>query len=321
MEFKIGDVLLDRFKVMDIRKGNFGIVYICEVDPKPWPWYDMHRQSKATESAGIICAAVKSFQDKYFDKEEVIKDFYHEAEIWVKLGYHTNIVRADIVMFIAGKPHIFLEYVDGGSLRDWINMYEKRLYPDAASAVRAWLNTLSFAIQFCDGMIYTNNKDLGEGKKGIVHRDIKPENIMLTKDDAPILKITDFGLVKALGVPSAERPAGTPEYMSPEQFVTMDVDQCSDIYSFGVVLYEMFFGRRPFPEPENPGLRWEHYRRCHCDMLPVFPTSRKSIDSRFLRFMQRLEQVVSKCLRKNPEDRCQSFEELENEFKEICQDF
>jgi len=296
MEFKIGDVLLDKYRVTKvIKSGGFGVVYICEYLPKT-----------------SVRFAVKSFKDEYFEREEVIKNFYHEAEVWVKLGYHGNIVRAFWVSELAGKPHIFLEYVDG-NLRDWIRDKRTTVLSANTFAYHCYL----FVEQFCDGMIYANNKDLGEGKKGIVHRDIKPENIMLYKD--AILKITDFGLVKALGRPTAENPTGTPEYMSPEQFRTMDVDQRSDIYSFGVVLYEILFGRRPFPEPEDPKIRWEHYRRCHSDMLPSFPTPTKST-APGLSFLQRWLGIISRCLRKNPKERCQTFEELNNEFKEIRRD-
>jgi len=219
MEYKVGDVIIRFYKVKDVKRGGFGIVYLCY-------------------TRGGQMFAVKSFQDKYFYREDkiadkVVEDFYREDETWVKLEKHRNIVRVHFVYGIAGKPHIFMEYVDGGNLRDWIR--DRRL--DLA-------RSLDFAIQFCNGMIYANGKDLGEGKRGIVHRDIKPENIMLTKEG--VLKIADFGLVKALGAPTAERPIGTPEYMSPEQFETMDVDTRADIYSLGVVLYEMLSGRPPF---------------------------------------------------------------------------
>jgi len=216
----IGDALDGSFEVIDVKKGGFGIVYIS-----------YHREWGRT-------FAIKSFQDKYFyggDKiaDKVVEDFYREAETWVKLERHQNIVKAELVKQIDYKPHMLLEYVDGGSLRDRIK-----------SSLLEVFQSVDFAIQFCGGMIYANNKDLGEGKRGIVHRDVKPANIMLTKDG--VLKITDFGLVKALGAPTVETPMGTPEYMSPEQFHTMDVDTRSDIYSFGVVLYEMLTGRPPF---------------------------------------------------------------------------
>jgi len=285
MEFDIGDVLFDMYRVIEvIRTGGFGIVYICE------------RISGPSQKV-----AVKTFKDEYFEDEETINRFYHEAEVWIKLGSHVNIVRADVVMSIEGKPHVFMEYVDGGNLGDWIE--DKRL---------SLFNISFFAHQFCEGMIYANNKDLGEGKIGIVHRDIKPGNMMLTKGSN--LKITDFGLVKAIGSPTTETPAGTPEYMSPEQFITMDVDQRSDIYSFGVVLYEMIFGRRPFPEPENPRLRLSHFKHCHQNMVPMFPTLRKEIDPRLYEYLQRWIDVISKCLQKNPTDRYQSFEEIKSEL-------
>jgi len=281
---------LDKYRVIDVKggpgKSGFGIVYICEFMPSP-----------------SFMVAIKSFQDKYFDREEVIRDFYHEAEVWVKLGTHRNIVRAEIVTPIPVKPHIILEYVDGGSLKERMNDGPLD-FPEA----------LSFAIQFCNGMIYANNADLGTGNRGIVHRDIKPGNIMLTKEG--VVKITDFGLVKALGRPTVENPIGTPEYMSPEQFETMDVDQRSDIYSFGLVLFEMVFGRRPFPEPEDLELRWEHYVHCHRDIPPVIPMRAGTIDSEFLRFLQDFQEVVLRCLRKNPRERFRSFEELEKELRE-----
>jgi len=222
LEYKIGDVIHIyglNFKVAEVKKGGLGIVYICYCP-----------------SIGTV--AIKSFQEGYFHREDkisdqIVRNFYHEAEVWVKLGIHENIVEAFYVFPLDYKPHIVMEYVDGGDL-------EEKLRQGRLSISEA----LYFAIQFCDGMTYANSVDLGDGRKGIVHRDIKPSNIMLTREG--VLKITDFGLVKALGASTAEEPWGTPEYMSPEQFRTMDVDTRSDIYSFGVVLYEMLSGRLPF---------------------------------------------------------------------------
>mgnify|MGYP001030536060 CR=1 FL=1 len=283
MEYKVGDVLKGDYEVIDIMRGGLGIVYIV-YHPK---WKEK--------------AAVKSFQEEYIYNDKVVEDFHHEAEVWVKLGEHENIVEAFFVAELDYRPHIFMEYVDGGNLRE-------RLEKGGFSIPEA----LYFAIQFCDGMIYANGVDLGGGRRGIVHRDVKPSNMMLTKE--AVLKITDFGLVKALGRSTAERPWGTPEYMSPEQFETMDVDQSSDIYSFGVVLYEMLTGRRPFPEPENPedsALRWEHHRRYHVKMKPSSPRQINPL------IPEELEHVVMRCLEKQPKNRYQSFEVLRQELMEI----
>ena len=284
MEYKVGDIIGRRYgfdhQVKAVLKGGFGVVYIC--------------------SGALGMVAVKSFKDEYSKQEEVIKDFYHEAEVWVKLGGHRNLVTAFFVMPLDFKPHVFVEYVDGGSLRN-------RIMDGRLSIQEA----LSFAIQFCEGMTYANSKDLGGGERGIVHRDIKPENIMLTKDD--VVKITDFGLVKALGRPSSENPAGTPEYMSPEQFQTMDIDQRSDIYSFGVVLYKMLTRRLPFPQPEDPHQRWEHYRHHHTKTRPSSPRQLNPHVS------ERLEFVVMNCLEKHPANRYQNFDALRGELAEIYQ--
>ena len=281
MEFRVGEKLLKHFEVTDIKRGGFGIVYIL---------HDL-------ESKRLY--AFKSFQDKYFKSRRVVEDFYREAETWVKLGKHRNIVEALGVIQIEGKPHILIEYVDGGNLRD-------RLVRGRVSVLEA----MFFAIQFCQGMINAKYIELSGEEKGIVHRDIKPENIMLTKDD--VVKITDFGLVKALDE-VVEGVAGTPEYMSPEQFMAgipymegIAVDSRSDIYSFGVVLYEMLTGKRPF---EGPGLEEYAYQHMYQALKPP-----RQINPDI---PATLEETVLKCLEKEINGRYQSFEELREELMKI----
>jgi len=161
-------------------------------------------------------------------------------------------------------------------------------------------------------MTYANNVDLGEGKSGIVHRDIKPENIMLTKEG--VVKVTDFGLVKALDE-AVERVAGTPEYMSPEQFLAgvpdterMAVGQSSDIYSFGVVLYEILTRERPFKGRGFEEYAYQHMYQRPKPLRQINPSVPKE-----------LEQIVSKCLEKTPEARYQTFDELRKEMMSIYQ--
>jgi serine/threonine protein kinase len=284
--WQIGDLIGNRYMVLRILKGGMGVVYIC-VDQKT-----------------MFPLAVKSFQDKYLRDEKARKLFVREADIWTRLEKHRNIVKAYVIDILSGKPYIFMEYVpsswDGkATLRD----YMLSLKVDLTKA-------LNFAVQFCDGMIYAKSVDLGKGKRGIVHRDIKPENIMITPDG--ILKITDFGLVKAIDE-DVEGIAGTPPYMSSEQFIIgilhnegTAMDTRSDIYSFGVVLYEMFTGEKPF---KGPGV--EEYARQHMHQKP---TPLKQINSNV---PKELENIVLRCLEKRPENRYQSFKDLRRALDDV----
>lgn len=279
MEFKPGDTLLGKYQVVDVKRGGFGIVYL----------------SRDLEHG--INTAIKTFQDYFFREKEVMNAFYHEAEVWVRLGSQENLVTAFFATYIDEKPHLLLEYVDGGNLRDW--MKKGRLED---------IQILQFAIQFCNGMIQASDVDLGGGRKGIVHRDIKPENIMLTKEGW--LKVTDFGLVKALGGSSMGKLAGTPEYMSPEQFKTMDIDQRSDIYSFGAVMYEMLTGKPPFYTAIEEE-RWNYCKYHHQEVPPKPPSQMDS--SRTLAF----KRVTLKCLGKHPANRYRTFEDLKSDLEKI----
>jgi len=185
-----------------------------------------------------------------------------EAEAWTKLGLHPHIAYCYYAQQANELLLLVIEYVDGGNLRKWI-----------ADGRCADLKTgLDLAIQFCHGMEHAH-------KQGLVHRDIKPENILLASDGT--LKITDFGIVHKMRA-GGERPAadasraesvapgmtiagiGTAEYMSPEQWgAPREIDLRTDIFAFGVCLYEMLCGRIPYPamatagqrlEPPEPGL-------------------------------------------------------------------
>jgi serine/threonine protein kinase len=152
-------------------------------------------------------------------------------------------------------------------------------------------------------------------KTGIIHRDLKPGNVMVTESGA---KILDFGLSRIVAGSVSERPPtltiegtvmGTPAYMSPEQFTSSDVDERSDIFSFGLVLYEMVTGKRAFAGTSAPQVMAAIMR----DMPPPPRTVHPHVPPG-------LERIIWKCIEKAPERRFQAVNEIASELKQISTD-
>ena len=258
-----------RWEIHKVLEGGMGRVYIV---------YD-HEFRKPF--------AAKTFKDELFRRNPMVAErFTQEALAWTRLDRHENIAEARWVENIQGKPFLFLEYVSGGNLSDWIGL------PGFGEDLR---QVLRFAIQFCDGMSHALLKGIQ------AHRDIKPANCLITEDYT--LKVTDFGLAKvfdearplggagrevvaasapglSIGATRTGTGAGTPPYMAPEQFDDLKhVDVRADVYSFVVMLYEMLAGRLPFQGPTPQEFERQHKTQpppplvtCHSSLITVVQT-------------------------------------------------
>lgn len=346
-EWNDGDVILDQYEVIgQIGEGGFGTVH--KVHHKGWN----------------VDMAVKSPITSLREYEE--RKLHREAEVWMELGLHPNIVSCHFVRNLGGVPRIFIEYVEGGTLHEWLygsspkgiaptaSMGEKAKSDEAAKKPRDLTRAqrLAIAIEICRGMHHAHtfqwkDKD-GAEHEGVVHRDLKPPNILMTEDGTP--RITDFGLVgfglsteQASSSSSAEAStapkvllpdsvdnniegdaalltlhhggAGTPSHMASEQFdPNTIVTKAADIYAFGVILYELFCGRRPFELPAkyrnaHRQLQFAEYERIHREDPPPDPKSlAPDLDPA-------LAELMLHCLQKAPQDRPPSFAHIRNRLK------
>src|SRR3712207_1884500 len=179
--------------------------------------------------------ALKVMSSRYASDEEFVERFKREAQSAAALS-HPNIVSIfDRGEQEDGTYYIAMEYLPGGTLKDHI-LKRGPLPPQMAAAV---------ALQTAEALQAAH-------KKGIIHRDIKPRNILIT--DSGDVKVTDFGIARAAEATTTSNLGdilGTAKYMSPEQAMGEPVGPASDLYSLGVVLYEMLTGRVPF-EVETP---------------------------------------------------------------------
>lgn len=219
---------------------------------------------------------------------------------------HQNIVRVYDFVALGDTTCIVMEYVPGRDLR---KMMARETGPVAAPRALKLFKQVLAAIDYAHHFIYLDKS--GARHQGIIHRDLKPANILVTPDD--LVKVTDFGIVKVRGVKGGTQMGfnpGTPEYMSPEQARGRELDQRSDIYSLGVVLYEMLTGHVPF-EGDGSGTSDYEIRRGHIEM-PV-----PSLATYYPGISPELEKVVLKSLEKNPEDRYQTAQQ----FCETIEDF
>ena len=219
-------------------------------------------------------------------KEETNLRFLQEARSAASLN-HPNICTIFGIEEDAGQQFIIMEFVEGQTLQ------EKK--PE-----RTVKQCLEIAVQVAEGLAAAH-------EKGLIHRDIKPDNIMVRKDG--IAQIMDFGLARLRGAARLTREpgtAGTAGYMSPEQAQGLEVDHRTDIFSLGVVLYELFTGQAPFTGDHDAALA---YQIVNIDPVPM-STLRPEIDPG-------IERVVFECLKKDPDERYHSAKEVSRELKSL----
>ncbi len=233
--------------------------------------------------------ALKTISPGLLDNPELLKRFYREAQAAGGLQ-HPNIVIIYDLGEADGLPYIAMEFLEGESL-------EKLIARQSSVPVAQKLNIV---MQLCRGLDYAH-------KRGIVHRDIKPGNIIALHDG--MVKVVDFGIVRltSTSMTSTGMVIGTVGYMSPEQIHGEHVDARSDLFSVGVVMYELLTYKRPFAGPNVTSV-----------LLKIINEEPPPVNELAPAVSQQLSDIVHRCLRKKPDERFQSLEEVVIELEPLA---
>ena len=274
--WQVGDVILGKYEVKQIfTGGGMGLVY--RVHHRGWN----------------LDLAAKSPRAAFFETEEQIKSFEREAESWVSLGLHPNVVSCFYVRRLGTIPMIFAEFVDGGSLSDWIR--NGKLYEGSGASVARRI--IDVAIQFARGLYHAH-------QMGLIHQDVKPANVLMTSSG--IAKVSDFGLARARprAATAAKKQstpgqtivvAGsgflTPEYASPEQAKGLPLSRKTDVWSWAVSILEVLKGE----------LDWSHGQAAPF-VLEDFYGDAFSRDP--------LARLLAECLEPDPQKRPADFQSI-----------
>lgn len=223
--------------------------------------------------------AIKVLHQGLTGDEEFLARFQKEAHAAANLS-HPNIVTVHDIGQDDHLQFIVMEYVEGQTLKRLIRQYGER------GEVMPISRALDFAIQLCNGIGYAH-------RAGLVHCDVKPQNMLVTPDDR--IKVTDFGIARALSEASTQQEElvwGTPQYFSPEQAAGRQATPASDVYSIGVIVFEMLTGTLPFHAESHTALALKHLREeppLVSDLNAAVPTP--------------LVEIVEKVLAKEPSSR------------------
>ena len=222
--------------------------------------------------------AVKILKSEYSENEEFVRRFRNESKAIAVLS-HPNIVKIYDVGYENNMQYIVMEYIDGITLKEYIEQ----------QGMLKWRDCVHFTIQILRALQLAHDR-------GIVHRDIKPQNVMLLSDGS--IKVMDFGIARfsrEVENTDSEKTMGSVHYVSPEQASGTRTDERSDIYSVGVMMYEMLTGRKPFngDTPVSVALK-------HMHDAPVLPTQYVSS------IYPGLEEIILHAMEKDPAKRYQS---------------
>ncbi len=233
--------------------------------------------------------ALKTMSPSVADDPELLQRFYREAQSAGQLR-HPNIVTIYDIDDADGIPFIAMEFLEGESLEQIISA--RRDIP----VVRK----VEILAQTCKGLHYAH-------EHGIVHRDVKPANIVVLNDG--MVKIVDFGIARIAGgsMTRTGLVMGTPMYMSPEQVLGQTVDARSDIFSAGVILYELLTFHNPFGGGDIPSILYKIVEKRPEPLTTLLPNCPPQLDS-----------VVMKALARNREERYQSGEDLAFDLQQVA---
>ena len=255
-------ILNNRYKLLDrIGSGGMSVVY------------------KAEDTSLGRLVAVKMLHESLTGDQGFLLRFRHEAHAAANLT-HSNIVTVHDIGQDGNRHYIVMEFIDGRTLKQIIREYNNNGRPMPIN------RALDLSIQICAGIGYAHRAHL-------VHCDVKPQNVLVTRDDR--VKVADFGIARAITEASQqlnEQVWGTPQYFSPEQAAGEPPSPASDVYSIGVILFELLSGRLPFQAESHTALALKHLQ----EAPPLVTEYNPAVP-------RQLEQIVVKVLSKEPSGR------------------
>lgn len=271
-------ILAERYHVIrKIGEGAFGVVWLVE--------------DVMVGDEFIL----KFLNPQFAADQSMIERFMHELRYARKIT-HENIIRIYDLVTVGDSYAISMEYFPSHSLADELRDQKKQ---KTSFDLKRGIHVIS---SICRGMAQAQNQ-------GVVHRDLKPANILI--DDNDVLKIVDFGLAAAARKADSRLTksgilVGTPTYMAPEQVRGRTIDSRTDIYTLGIIMYEMFVGRAPYSGDESMAILFQHVEG------KVIPPREINAD-----IPTALEAVILKAMAVDPEQRFQTFDELRRELETV----
>ena len=249
---------------------------------------DIYKAKDITEDRTV---AVKIMKNEFIGSEDFIRRFRNESKA-IALLSHPNIVKIFDVGFTEKLQFIVMEYIDGITLTDYITKH----------GVLKWKDVVHFTMQILKALQHAHDR-------GIVHRDIKPQNVMLLEDGT--IKVMDFGIARfnrETDKTMSEKAIGSVHYISPEQAKGDVTDERSDIYSVGVMMYEMLTGKKPFDGESPVAIALMHMQSQAKKMSEI----NNSIP-------EGLEEITEKAMQKEPSKRYQTAGEMVKDIEEFKQ--
>lgn len=271
----IGEVFDGRYKInRTIGVGGMAIVY------------------EATDLATNRRVAIKMLKDSISDNPQALRRFINESKAVAMLN-HPNIVKILDVSVKTEHKFIVMDFINGITLREYMNH----------KGALNWREALAFITQILLALDHAH-------MKGVIHRDIKPQNIMVM--EGGVIKVADFGIAK---IPDAEtvtmidHAVGTIYYISPEQAKGKKIDARSDLYSLGVMFYEMVTGKLPFMAENSYAIMHKHINDAPASPTSIIPNLPLGI-----------EQIILMAMEKSPENRYQSASQMIRHIYRIQRD-